>query len=201
MLASRLLLGRGPGCPPCNAGALLGPPSAAAETAGHSLLLLPPPPFSAVLCLLPTQFFLQNYRLGKTLGIGSFGKVGCGTGQQAAARGPAVDRRSGVNGPPACTQSPAPSLLPSFQPAVQVKVAEHILTGHKVAIKILNRKKIKQMDMEEKGAYGERGDRGRGGRSRRSGSSTSASEWGAMEEMGACGERLPGRSGSSNECV
>lgn len=35
---------------------------------------------------------------------------------------------------------------------LQVKVAEHILTGHKVAIKILNRKKIKQMDMEEKGA-------------------------------------------------
>ena len=30
-------------------------------------------------------------------------------------------------------------------------MAEHILTGHKVAIKILNRKKIKQMDMEEKG--------------------------------------------------
>lgn len=35
----------------------------------------------------------------------------------------------------------------------QVKVAEHILTGHKVAIKILNRRKIKQMDMEEKGAW------------------------------------------------
>ena len=34
----------------------------------------------------------------------------------------------------------------------QVKVAEHVLTSHKVAIKILNRKKIKQMDMEEKGA-------------------------------------------------
>lgn len=34
---------------------------------------------------------------------------------------------------------------------LQVKVAEHVLTGHKVAIKILNRKKIKQMDMEEKG--------------------------------------------------
>mmetsp|Transcript_2344 Transcript_2344/g.7017 ORF Transcript_2344/g.7017 Transcript_2344/m.7017 type:complete len:506 (-) Transcript_2344:768-2285(-) len=51
------------------------------------------------------EFFLSNYRLGKTLGIGSFGKV---------------------------------------------KVAEHILTGHKVAIKILNRRKIKQMDMEEK---------------------------------------------------
>ena len=35
----------------------------------------------------------------------------------------------------------------------QVKVAEHVLTGHKVAIKILNRRKIKQMDMEEKGAH------------------------------------------------
>ena len=43
--------------------------------------------------------------MGKTLGIGSFGKV---------------------------------------------KVAEHILTGHKVAVKILNRKKIKAIDMEEK---------------------------------------------------
>lgn len=49
---------------------------------------------------------LPNYKLGKTLGIGSFGKV---------------------------------------------KVAEHALTGHKVAIKILNRRKIKAMDMEEKG--------------------------------------------------
>jgi hypothetical protein len=27
-----------------------------------------------------------------------------------------------------------------------------VLTGHKVAIKILNRKKIKAMDMDEKGA-------------------------------------------------
>lgn len=51
------------------------------------------------------EFFLSNYRLGKTLGIGSFGKV---------------------------------------------KVAEHVTTGHKVAIKILNKKKIKHMDMEEK---------------------------------------------------
>ena len=50
---------------------------------------------------------LQSYKMGKTLGVGSFGKV---------------------------------------------KVAEHILTGHKVAIKILNRKKIASMDMEEKGA-------------------------------------------------
>lgn len=50
--------------------------------------------------------FLPNYKLGKTLGIGSFGKV---------------------------------------------KIAEHALTGHKVAIKILNRRKIKNMEMEEKG--------------------------------------------------
>ncbi|XP_074320055.1 SNF1-related protein kinase catalytic subunit alpha KIN10-like [Silene latifolia] len=49
--------------------------------------------------------YLHNYNLGKTLGIGSFGKV---------------------------------------------KIAEHKLTGHKVAIKILNRRKIKNMEMEEK---------------------------------------------------
>lgn len=51
---------------------------------------------------------LPNYKLGKTLGIGSFGKV---------------------------------------------KIAEHALTGHKVAIKILNRRKIKNMEMEEKGIH------------------------------------------------
>eukprot|EP00884_Botryococcus_braunii_P009517 jgi/Botrbrau1/18567/Bobra.0367s0013.1 len=51
------------------------------------------------------EFFLNNYRLGKTLGIGSFGKV---------------------------------------------KIAEHVLTGHKVAIKVLNRRKIRAQDMEEK---------------------------------------------------
>lgn len=50
--------------------------------------------------------FLRNYKLGKTLGIGSFGKV---------------------------------------------KIAEHALTGHKVAIKILNRRRIKDIEMEEKG--------------------------------------------------
>ncbi|KAI4387806.1 hypothetical protein MLD38_000208 [Melastoma candidum] len=48
---------------------------------------------------------LPNYKLGKTLAIGSFGKV---------------------------------------------KIAEHVLTGHKVAIKILNRRKIKNVEMEEK---------------------------------------------------
>ncbi|XP_072980949.1 serine/threonine protein kinase OSK1-like [Typha angustifolia] len=51
------------------------------------------------------DMLLRNYKLGKTLGIGSFGKV---------------------------------------------KIAEHILTGHKVAIKILNRRTIRKMEMEEK---------------------------------------------------
>ena len=36
---------------------------------------------------------------------------------------------------------------------VQVKIAEHVLTQHKVAIKILNKRKIKQQDMEEKGQH------------------------------------------------
>ena len=54
-----------------------------------------------------SEYYLPNYKLGKTLGIGSFGKV---------------------------------------------KVAEHSPTGQKVAIKILNRRKVKAMDMEEKGA-------------------------------------------------
>ena len=56
----------------------------------------------------PADVLLQHYRMGKTVGVGSFGKV---------------------------------------------KVAEHLLTGQKVAIKILNRKKIQSMDMEEKGAF------------------------------------------------
>lgn len=50
--------------------------------------------------------FLRNYKIGKTLGIGSFGKV---------------------------------------------KIADHVLTGQKVAIKILNRSKMNIMKMEEKG--------------------------------------------------
>ncbi|KAG0483992.1 hypothetical protein HPP92_012076 [Vanilla planifolia] len=51
------------------------------------------------------DLYLSNYKLGKALGIGTFGKV---------------------------------------------KIAEHLLTGHKVAIKVLNRRKIRSMDMEEK---------------------------------------------------
>ena len=56
----------------------------------------------------PADAFLGHYKLGRTLGFGSFSKV---------------------------------------------KIAEHILTGHKVAIKVLNRRKIKNLDMEEKGTW------------------------------------------------
>jgi 5'-AMP-activated protein kinase catalytic alpha subunit len=52
-----------------------------------------------------TDSLLHNYRISRTLGFGSFGKV---------------------------------------------KIGEHILTGHKVAIKVLNRKKVRSMEMEEK---------------------------------------------------
>jgi len=51
------------------------------------------------------DMYLCNYKLGKTLGIGSFGKV---------------------------------------------KIAEHALTGHKVAIEIIHRRNIRNIDMEEK---------------------------------------------------
>ncbi|KAK4395936.1 SNF1-related protein kinase catalytic subunit alpha KIN10, partial [Sesamum angolense] len=54
---------------------------------------------------LTAEALFRNYRLGKTLGHGSFGKV---------------------------------------------KIAEHLRTGHKVAIKILNRRKMQSPDMEEK---------------------------------------------------
>lgn len=52
--------------------------------------------------------FLGNYKLGRTIGDGSTGKV---------------------------------------------RVAEHMLTGHKVAIKILNRNKIAEMGLEDKGLF------------------------------------------------
>ena len=49
---------------------------------------------------------LKNYNVGRTLGIGTFGKV---------------------------------------------RIAEHKHTGHKVAIKILNRRQMRTLEMEEKG--------------------------------------------------
>ncbi len=51
------------------------------------------------------QYLCNKYILGKTLGVGTFGKV---------------------------------------------KVAEHELTGHEVAVKIINRQKIISLDVAEK---------------------------------------------------
>lgn len=53
-------------------------------------------------------FLSARYTLGKTLGVGTFGKV---------------------------------------------KVADHELTGHKVAVKIINRQKILSLDVAEKIKY------------------------------------------------
>lgn len=90
------------------------------------------------------EYFMTNFRMGKTLGVGSFGKV-CDTLMFShslflpALISPLKHRERKV----------MHSL--SVDVMLQVKIAEHVLTGHKVAIKILHRKKIKAMDMEEKG--------------------------------------------------
>jgi 5'-AMP-activated protein kinase, catalytic alpha subunit len=67
---------------------------------------------------------LAQYRLGKTLGIGAFGKV---------------KRKTST-----CTH------LISVYLSLLLLVAHHILTGLKVAVKILNKGKIKHMEMAEK---------------------------------------------------
>jgi serine/threonine protein kinase len=74
-------------------------------------------------------------------------------------------------------------------------VAEHILTGHKVAIKILNRRKIQAMDMEEKGervgGWGRRQGQERAPAARASapGFSSSAAAAAAAAVGGSCGCR------------
>ena len=69
----------------------------------------------------------------------------------SSGRGETTHARKAAMRPVAVFARPHPPLPPPTPPSSpQVKIAEHILTGHKVAIKILNRKKIKQMDMEEK---------------------------------------------------
>jgi hypothetical protein len=124
--------------------------------------------------------FLSNYRLGKTLGVGSFGKVRNAT---SAPSRTSLLKQSAViaagscmhwlpqhppSFPPPMPMSlssrpsvprwrhsmPLPCSLPLVPLVPQVKVAEHVVTGHRVAIKILNRKKIQAMDMDEKGRRG-----------------------------------------------
>ena len=113
----------------------------------------------------PPQFYLPNYRMGKTLGIGSFGKArGGGVPHRLPASSPNEGAWARTGRCAGAARLRSALLCGALQPdepqgAVaevvgrpQVKMAEHALTGHKVAIKILNRKKIKAMDMDEKGA-------------------------------------------------
>ncbi|KAK7242358.1 serine threonine protein kinase [Aureococcus anophagefferens] len=80
---------------------------------------------------------IGTYRLSKTLGIGAFGKARRGaprggrarSARRAAARSRAPRARAAISRPPP-------------HPRSQVKLAEHVTTGHKVAVKILNRAKI-----------------------------------------------------------
>lgn len=48
------------------------------------------------------------------------------------------------------TVDAAPALLFTISRASTLQVGEHMLTGHKVAVKILNRGKIQALDMEDK---------------------------------------------------
>lgn len=72
---------------------------------------------------------LAQYRLGKTLGIGAFGKV----------------KRKIL-----CMIWRLNIFLVSIFAFSLCLVAHHILTGLKVAVKILNKGKIKHMEMTEK---------------------------------------------------
>lgn len=84
--------------------------------------------------------------LNQTLGIGSFGKASVPSSAPPRTRGSLCRAKWAV------FSDPAVAGLTVQSATLQVKLAEHALTGHKVAIKILNRKKIKSMDMDEKGA-------------------------------------------------
>jgi 5'-AMP-activated protein kinase catalytic alpha subunit len=73
---------------------------------------------------------IGNYRLGTTLGTGSFGKVKCKCFDVI------------VNA--ACV------LLDANTSSSCALVAEHIITGHQVAVKILNKEKVKTLKMDQK---------------------------------------------------
>ena len=91
------------------------------------------------------DWFLSLYRAGKTIGCGSFGKVrnvvsACGHemrshGRATATQADGVSIFPYVEGSHGCLLR----VWRLFGCVLQVKVAEHVLTGHKVAIKILNR--------------------------------------------------------------
>jgi len=75
---------------------------------------------------------IGKYRLGRTLGVGSFGKV----------KGHSLSLSLFL--------SLSLSLSLSLTLPFINEVAEHEVTGHKVAVKILNRGKIKSLKMDQK---------------------------------------------------
>ncbi|KAH8071536.1 serine threonine protein kinase [Aureococcus anophagefferens] len=83
---------------------------------------------------------IGTYRLSKTLGIGAFGKARRGV----PAGGRRCQRRAQRS------SSARAAISAPASPRSQVKLAEHVTTGHKVAVKILNRAKIVALDMSEK---------------------------------------------------
>lgn len=104
------------------------------------------------------------YHLGKTLGIGSFGKVKRASLSRSCSRylsrwRSCVNRRA-FSPTGACSFCIVARLGPSLPHSLISRpfvclfgaytVAEHEVTGHKVAIKILNRSKIRSLDMSEK---------------------------------------------------
>ena len=152
--------------PPSNAPPRPPPPpsmgAAAAAASGFSVQATVAPGAS------DPKLYLQigEYKLSKTLGIGSFGKVKLATQCVykavavaaplvfcSAARQPALCPRRRWKppppGPPPFPPPPPPHpvcplpLLPSLYP-------RSIKTGYKVAIKVLNREKIKKMEMSGK---------------------------------------------------
>ena len=71
------------------------------------------------------EFFLSNYRLGKTLGIGSFGKARCGVvvaGQRGAARARERQKEKGVDGKNAPRRSSRPRRRSTRQTAKRIEV-------------------------------------------------------------------------------
>ena len=88
---------------------------------------------------------IGGYKILKTLGIGSFGKVKRAWPRARQAPPPAPAARAT---PSHHHTRPCPARSP--RPPKKLAVAKHIRTGYNVAIKILNRAKIMKLEMSSK---------------------------------------------------